>query len=461
MTVDLRRNWIHVIWGLLGYAPNEAQKPIVRAFLAGSRFLLLCGGEQAGKSYTSVAMGLAEIGPREGGARRLYWIVGPDYAQARAEFTYFYQALNEGGFISQASMPETKTQPWILKTIWNVTIETKTSSDITKLASFPVDGVLMVEAAQQQYETWLKLRGRVAPTRGWVILSGTLEKGLPWYGSLLRKWKGANADGGKSFSLPAWTNLAKYPGGRDDPEIKALEASFPADLFMERFGAEPRSVHGLVIPEFDYVKHVRELEVVEGIPVNLAVDPATHTYAVLFVQKVGLYTHVLDCVYAKNSVFQDVLPEVKGNRLWKLVDKRQGNFIDIAGTQRHANKSQVQLWQELAGVSFAWKYLPLQVTIDTVRYRLGSMNSVGEPLVYFSASLPNPEPGPDGSAMHLLSEFELWKWPDRQARQNEAPKPVDRANDGIKALGYWLVGTFGPSEQKRVKSKAIRTPYLA
>jgi hypothetical protein len=463
----MSNTWHHVAWKLLGYTPNEAQSVIIREFLAGTRFILICGGERAGKSFTSVAMAMLRMGPEydEDGnyTKRTYWIVGPDYAQARAEFGYIFDALMKGGLVDHYSMPEVKTQPWIVRTTYGVTIETRTSSDISKLASFTIHGALMVEAAQQSPEVWLKLRGRVSQTRGWVILSGTLERGLQWYASLLRRWRGDNADGGRSFSLPTWSNTAVYPGGRNDPEIKALERTFPYDLFMERYGAEAHIQHGLVIPEYDPALHVRHLQLARGddgapLPVNLAVDPAQHTYAVLFIQKIGPYAHVLDAVYEKNRVAQDVILKVKESPYWEYVDRRNGNVIDIAGTQKHANKSQVEIWQDEVGVSFASKTIPESVSIQTVRFRMGKNNSFGEPLVYFNSSLPDPDPLPDGSAAHFLSEFGLWRWPDRNPNQNVPAKPIDRANDGIKALAYWLVHTYGPVEMRKRKARTTVLP---
>jgi hypothetical protein len=281
-----------------------------------------------------------------------------------------------------------------------------------------------------------------------VILSGTLENSLPWYPSMLRKWKGPNADGGKSFSLPTWSNTAIYPGGYDDPEIQLLRSTMPDDWFQKRFAAEAQKAHGLVVPEFEYAVHVRELELAYGgkggapLPVHLAIDPGQHTYAVLFCQKIGKYTHVLDAVYKHNMTAYEVIPLCMERPFWKYVDKRDGNVIDIAGTQRHANKSQTEIWMDLAKVEFGYRWLPLEETIGAVRFRLSKNNSEREPLVYFSHLLPNPDPLPDGKAGHFLGEFELWKWPERQANQSEAVKPIDKANDGIKALGYYLVHHF-------------------
>jgi len=50
--------------------------------------------------------------------------------------------------------------------------------------------------------------------------------------------KGPNPWGGRSFSLPTWTNSAVF-SGRDDPAIKAIEAGLTPEMFRERFGGEP------------------------------------------------------------------------------------------------------------------------------------------------------------------------------------------------------------------------------
>src|SRR5574343_630583 len=122
--------WTRLVWASLGYVPNVAQADILRPWLDGLRFLLICGGERAGKSFTSVAAALARMGPTDDGEERTYWVVGPDYSQARAEFVYIHSALNKLGLVAGCSMPEAKTVPWVLHTTYGASIETKTSSDV-------------------------------------------------------------------------------------------------------------------------------------------------------------------------------------------------------------------------------------------------------------------------------------------------------------------------------------------
>jgi hypothetical protein len=74
--------WQYLAWKLLDYTPNKAQRPIITAFLEGTRFVLICGGERAGKSMTSVAMAMLKMGPEYDDkghyVKRTFWIVGPD-----------------------------------------------------------------------------------------------------------------------------------------------------------------------------------------------------------------------------------------------------------------------------------------------------------------------------------------------------------------------------------------------
>ena len=116
---------------------------------------------------------------------------------------------------------------------------TKSARDPARLAGEAPDGILGCEAAQLPYDVFLRLRGRVAERRGWLWLSGTFEGSRGWYADHFSAWQAVNADGAASFSIPTWSNRALFPGGRADAEIEALEATYPAAVFRERFGGVP------------------------------------------------------------------------------------------------------------------------------------------------------------------------------------------------------------------------------
>lgn len=440
----------------INFEKNTLQAEVAEWWTASDdhRICQILGGERGGKSLLAAFLLLISMRPDVAGE---YWIVGPDYNQARPEFTYLYTWLNDASLVAEVSMPASETSPWSMKTVWGARIRTRSGGDIPKLASFSVHGAIMAEAAQQIYEGYLKLLGRISETGGFLILAGTLEKGLPWYAQLYERWQGENLYNARSFSLPTWSNLEVYPGGRQDEKILQLESEFPADLFMERFGAVPQLKSGLVLDTFDMKAQVKKLKVNKELPVELAIDPGQHTYAVLFVQHEGMVTNVLDRVYVHNQIVHDIIPQVQGNPLWKYVDKADAGTIDNAGKQRHGNKSQVELWREIAGVNLDSKYYELDRTIQVLKYRFGTTNSLHKPLVYFSDHM-GAHLSPDGRAMDVLAEPISWRWPDRGPNKNVPVKPVDKNNDAMKALGYNLLRRFGDIETKR-KRTYVRRSY--
>jgi hypothetical protein len=433
--------------GASGYVPNPTQAPIIADFVMGTRTILVCGGERSGKSMTAAAAALIDMGPR--GTRgkrepmRRYWIIGPDYRQARPEFQYIFDALQKGGLIESYSMPQADTQPWSLTTKWNTIIETRSSGDVMRIASFTVHGIIIAEAAQQIEEVLRRSRGRVAETRGFILLVGTLEEALPWYEDLLRRWGTPNPEGAKSFSLPMWSNIDVFPRGRNDPEIRRLTDSLPADYVARRYGAVAVRHANLVVPEFDFRSHVRNIKPEPEVPVELAIDPGKNAYAVLFVQHVGSFTRVLDCVYTRGEIAQVVIPKVMAHPLWNLVNKEPAtSVIDIAGTQEQANKSQVTLWREIAGITLVGEYHKEMDTINAVRFRMRLDPILGEPLVTFSDKMRTGV-ATDGTATEMLSEFDLWRWGKNTPTGDEKARPIDNNNHAIKALGYKLLHKYG------------------
>lgn len=442
------RVWPQLPWGALGYVPNAAQKPIVTD---DARIILICGGERSGKSYTTAAMFLKRCMVPDG----RFWIIGPDYEHSRKEFEYIEYSLEKLGFISKCSKPMEGT--WRMETTWGAHIQTRSSNKERSIASEALHGALMTEAGQQTEEAWLKTRGRLADHRGWLIMSGTLEDGFPWYIDLLNRWKGENVEGGSSYSLPTWSNTDIFPGGEEDPEIKALRASMPLDRFNEKYGAIPSKPSGLVFPQFDVERHVRSLQLeLDGngkpLPVELAIDPATHTYAVLFVQQAGNKVHVLDEVYTHGQIAQEVIPKVMAHPLYSYVT---GGVGDFAVRQRHGTYSQEQIWLDKTGLvlrSNRWSEPDVR---DAVAYRLQLDSTDDEPGVYFNSHMTSAI-GSDGRPLGVLGEFNTWRWRDHGYGRSEIKRPVDFGNDGLKALGYWFLDTFGSVGRRRTLHKGIR-----
>lgn len=224
------------------------------------------GGERAGKSRSAAMELVWRL--RLGG---LFWIVGPDYEQCRPEFSYVLDLLTAVGDVRRVSFPVEGSCRLVTRT--GAEVVTKSAINPVKLAGEAPDGILLCEAAQCSPEVYLRLRGRVAEKRGWLWLSGTFEGSRGWYAEKFNDWQMDNLEGGRSFSLPSWSNTALYPGGQGDPEMLALQAIFPEDLFVERFGGKPCPPASLVFREFDLAAHVRPCRYEPAQRVEIAIDP--------------------------------------------------------------------------------------------------------------------------------------------------------------------------------------------
>ena len=158
-------------WRPLGYGPSDRQRT---AHDSQSRLTLVAGGERAWQSRSSAMELVWQLR-----AARLFWIVGPDYEQRRPELQYVIDSLYAVDDIKTMSGPA--RGPCVVVTKTGSRIVTKSARSPERLAGEAPDGILLCEAAQCNYEVYLRLRGRVAEKRGWLSLSGTFEGSQNWY----------------------------------------------------------------------------------------------------------------------------------------------------------------------------------------------------------------------------------------------------------------------------------------
>ena len=76
-----KENVIDYIYDRVNFKPTEAQIPIL---FSRKRFILVAGGEQAGKSMIASKYLLSRFLETDGAG--LYWLVAADYERTRAEF---------------------------------------------------------------------------------------------------------------------------------------------------------------------------------------------------------------------------------------------------------------------------------------------------------------------------------------------------------------------------------------
>lgn len=410
------------IWAHTGYEPTPEQLPI---HLDLSRIKLVLGGERAGKSK----LGAEEVVVWGVVAQStdFFWIIGPDYELARPEAQHLIEALRTMGNLDRKNLSTPLNGSWVVPMATGPTFVTRTSSDVEKLAGVSPAGILMVEAGQQPYEAFLRCRSRVAERRGPLILSGTMERSQSWYPNLFQRWQGQNLDGARSFSLPTWSNRAIFPEGRDDPEILALEATFPPDVFQERFGAIPCRPATLVFPEFDHVEHVKDCHWDKTLPVQVWVDPGyAGAYACCAIQIKDRCVYVIDEVYGVRKTAHAVIAEAMQRPWWKNV--RDG-VIDVAGRQHQGQDSHVEIWLAVAGVHLRSQKVGVADGILRLRTFLKDP-ATNKPRIFF-----------DPRCKDTIAEFDLYRYREVHENRHVAEEPVDANNHCL--VGETLIDTPG------------------
>ncbi len=442
------------------------------------RHKLVTGGEQAGKSLSAAMELMTRLFWGS-----LFWIVAPDYAQAENEFNYLQHWCEVLGIL-QGAVNKPMKGAWSLVTITGQTVVTKSAKDVATIAGKAPDGILFVEAAQAPYEAFLRCYGRTAPkarSGSWLCINGTFEKDTGgWFRNL---WKAAQVNnkwGLKSFAIPSWANLSNYPGGREDPEIKALEAAFPdRDHFLERFGGAPASPKGLVHKEFNYTIHVMDMHregtlqdwtraASVGMPRDifrddgdiylpsdtvdeLWIDPGYQFgYAVLFVTVWQGFAFVYDEIYVAGKNSEQVATLATEHLRFKHVGRL---VMDISGnTHAGGNKSAAEAWQEVtkrAGNQMrpVSRLVPVLDGIERLRISLSPSPDNGLPQIFYGA--------PTVKACWELAEGYRFKM-DRWGEPEWQDLPEDKNNHAVKAAVYGLTINFGPARREhRNKAKQV------
>lgn len=446
--------WRETIWnppdelreatGWNGFQPTPMQEVFL---LDPVRFKMVAGGVRAGKSQ-SPPRACDWFTGIDGG---LIWIVGPDYTQARNEFKYLMEPYMKLGLVDKKRVSMPQEGMWSFEVTGGARVETKSGADLTKVAGEAPVCMLVTEVGQHtggDNGIVDKAQERALEKYAPVIFSGTFEGAFAWYPEKWDEWKdgvetypGSGIIGFKSYSLPTWSNTYVFPLGADDPRFAELRANTPNDVYLERIEAIPFKPSGLVFrDDYSYETHVTDEDLyIPGKPVELAIDPAHHTYAILFVQRDKDTVRVLDEVYRHDVITQDMFPLVMQSPYWPMVT---GGVIDVAGKQQQANYSVVDLWSRHMRIQLRSQSVKIIDGINAVKLRLKEDPATKRPRLLISRRLSRSRHN-DGRAGGLLSELEMYSWPKNRATGNTKTVPIDRSNDAIKALGYYLVDQFG------------------
>ena len=425
------------IFSLVNYVPTEAQFIIHQDQ---SRNKLIAGGERAGKSKVNSKELLSHYAwdflaekKRDG----LYWLLGNDYEACRGEWEHILADFQTLELIKSVTR---NIDPGEILLTDGTRIITKSARYPEKIATVAPDGILICEAAQIDYDTFLRVVARTAETRGWVCMAGTFEQqyGAEWYRKLFLLGQSDNNMELMSFSLPTWSNTIKFPGGRNDPEILKQEAKMPQDRFMERFGGEPCPPSHRVIPEFSNKIHVKDIPFNRDLSVTLAIDPGFRGAAcVTAIQDYGDYQVGFDEVYLTGTLLKDIILIVKQKPWYRAVDDA---IIDIAArAHQDGREPAVEIWEKETEGFISPRSNRLrneEYGIDLLRVHLQPNPITGLPLMYvtpncrgFIAECGGGESPVDGGG--------VW------VRDKNTQKPEDRNDHACNTWMYYLLDKFG------------------
>ena len=422
------------VYETVDFSPTLLQKPILSSR---KRFILVAGGEQAGKSMVASKYLLSRFLDNDDPG--LYWLVAADYERTRAEFEYLVQDFATLGLLDTASK---RVDPGRIVLADGTRIETKSAKDPRTLAMRAPDGIIGCEASQLDLETFHRLRGRCAPKRGWMFLSGTFEGSLGWYPQMFQAWQHSSSKDEQSFSLPSYSNQYLYPGGRDDPEILALERASSDDFFMERIEGIPSPPSGLVFTEIRPDIHVQDVEYIPSEPVHIWIDPGySEAYACEVIQIINDQIRVIDEIYERDLITDDIIDIAQSRPWWK---DAQFGVIDIAGYQHQAMAAPAEVWMDRTGIYFDSQKIRINEGTERLKAFLKTDPvDQREPRIVF-----NPK------CKGILSEFGVqpnpfdgqtraYRWKHDRDGNIVGETPQDQYNHGVKAVIYGLINRYG------------------
>jgi len=441
------------LFSVLGYSPTQAQEPVHQSK---ARIIIVGGGERAGKSKIAAMECVARIFACDG---RPIFLVGEKYERCVPEFDYISEALLDLGLVTvkDISRPADGQQRCTIKVRrphLNTTI--MTVSAVKGMTAVRASGrapalILMCEGGLMSYEVELACRGRLAEARGALIVTGSFPDDVGWMAQKYEDYQHPNKEMGESFSIPSWSNTAIYPGGRQDPEILAVESAYPELDFLRFIGALPQPPATIVYPEFRYSMHVPgTVKFDPDEQVWLAIDPGYRgAYAVIAYQFSGPYVLAIDEVYrwaakhGKGAYGEAVIEECMKREWWpNVID----GVIDIAGLQHHGAESQVEIWAAKTmgklparpGPDEALRLKYRKVIPFEGRQRLRTFladPASGEALLRLSTKCE-----------HFAREFGLYRFKEIVEGRPIDEEPIPRDNHAIKATEYLLFFLYGRVE---------------
>jgi len=282
-----------------------------------------------------------------------------------------------------------------------------------------------------------------------------VHNSIGWYTEGYERGKSPNDEGLVSFSLPTWSNLAIFPKGREDPEIKRLESAGSREWFMERFGGVPSPPKGVVFSEFRNQIHTGISDDYQFDPtkeVYLMIDPGFQSaYAVLAAHKKGDHLWVFDEIYERGLVTSDIIKVAKQKQWWGNV---VGGAVDIAATQHQSMPAVTEVWVQEAGLALSSQRVKIHDGVERVKAFLTVNPITNSPLLHINSRCQGLISEMGGCPSPLDGQSRMYRWKTTKEGDIIGDVPEDKNNHSCKALAYGIVDLFGyTTMSRRAKTK--------
>lgn len=326
---------------------------------------MVAGGWRAGKSIVIAAEAVPHM-LIPSARPYLIALIGPTYAEPRAEFQYCVDFLSTALPPTQfdpdkhVSMPKEGKCSFTIPSQGDVhfaTVTTFTAVEAVAVRSFNADAVILCEAGGIDHEAFEAIVGRTASTGGFILGSGTMETSQKWYQDIIKAGSTLSPLGIRAFKLPSWANVVAFPGGREDPKILRLErllGGADSETFLIRIAAEPIRIQGVALSQLT-TAHIQDVPFDPRLPVKLWIDPGyTGAYAVLAVQQYDGQIRIIDEVYERFLGTPDIIDICREREWWSAIDPEDPGCIDRAAKQKSAisGDSVLDVWFEHTGLWF-------------------------------------------------------------------------------------------------------------
>jgi phage terminase large subunit len=311
----------------IDFSPHSGQKEIADALLD-HRYVVVRAGRRFGKSALALNIILREALHNPG----RYWIIAPEYTQAKS--IYWRDLVAEyipPEIIIKKNDNELILEIRTIKGDKTSIIEFKGSDREDKLRGAGLRGVILDEYAFQKEYVWDKIIGpMLVQTNGWAMFITTPNGVANHFKKFWDNAVALEADGDKdwkTFHFSSYDNPL-IPKENLDKERDRLTEEF----FTQEYMAEFAKFTGLIFTAFDEKVHVQDFQVDENWSFYRSIDfGATDPNAVSFI---GVDKD--DTVYLFDEIY---ISDIHTSELAELIKQKSAHryfistFADSSGKQ--------------------------------------------------------------------------------------------------------------------------------